>query len=89
MVDPTSNCGETVCGMPYTEYPSGPYEDMAAYDELPAMIRKVVAQFPANLESPSILDFLKEGGSPIAVINELRRLEVDFLSNAYSDRGVR
>ena len=88
MVDPFMNAGEPVSGMPYCDEPSGPREDMAAYDELPTMVRKVVARFPANLESPAILEFLNQGGSPIAVINELRQLEAEFLAHAYSERGV-
>ncbi|MBB4342121.1 hypothetical protein [Rhizobium leguminosarum] len=80
--------GEEVSNMPYADYASDAAEDMAAYDDLPFMLRRVIARFPAELECVEIVAAYRRCGSAIAILTEIRRLEQEFYHNAYADRGV-
>lgn len=83
------NIGEQVSGMPYAENSADAVADLAAYDQLPTMIRKAVSRFPVAIESPALLEAYESGSmSAIQILTELRRLELEFYHNAYADRGV-
>jgi hypothetical protein len=82
-----SNTGNKVDGVAYTQHPS-PEIGMAAFDRLPAKVRRAVSAAPFNFDTLAIVDALGNGMTAADMEKNLTFSALDYVEKAYADRGV-
>lgn len=80
------NTGDHVSGMVYED--SEPAEDMRAFDALPKMVRRKLANAVADINSIGILAAYEDTLSPIGIIQAIDEVCAEFIAHAYADRGL-
>lgn len=80
------NSGEEVSGLVYE--PSDAVEDMAAFDDLPLMLRRELTRAAFDIKAEPLLAAIQAGVGPIPLILEVRALCAQGIAQANEDRGV-